>query len=235
MANTPLLLRLQKSDPSILWRAIGLIVLVILFQVVVAHVQLSSPAKRRWQHALTGHALVQISYVLPYPICVAALLLGAVSLWTVQQVAPTAFYQAFGPLLRPDEVHGRKLPGAFYFLVGTAVAALWTGDEHLAVARYAVECLALADPMASWVGSTISSRRICSGSSLSGCIACFVTAWCVGNVMLKGYDNQHPPTVFLLSIGALTCTLAEAIPFGNDNLNIPIATTWVVLQFYKKN
>jgi dolichol kinase len=219
-----------------LWRAISLIVLVILFQVLVAHVQLSSPAKRRWQHALTGHALVQISYVLPYPICMAALLLGALGLLTFQQVAPAAFYQAFGPLLRPDEVQGRKLQGAFYFLLGTAVAAGWTGDDYLFVARYAVECLALADPMASWVGSTIASRRICPGSSLSGCIACFVTAWCVGYVMLVVHDSEteHQPTAFLLSVGALTCTLAEAIPYGNDNLNIPIATTWVVLQLYNK-
>lgn len=227
MANT-----LPQSDPSILWRAMSLIVLVILFQVVVAHVKLSSPVKRRWQHALTGHALVQISYFLPYFLCLAALLLGAMGMFAFQQCAPASFYQSFGPLLRPDEIEGRKLPGAFYFLLGTAVAAFWTGEGQLQVARYAVECLALADPMASYVGSTIPSLRICPGSSLSGCIACFVTAWSVGYLMLV-HGKEHPPTAFLLSIGALTCTIAEAIPYGNDNLNIPIATTWVVLQLYK--
>ena len=31
-----------------------------------------------------------------------------------------------------------------------------------------------------------------------------------------------------LVLGALACTVAEGLPFGNDNLNIPILTALVV-------
>jgi dolichol kinase len=31
-----------------------------------------------------------------------------------------------------------------------------------------------------------------------------------------------------VTLGALACTVAEALPYGNDNLNIPLLTALVV-------
>jgi dolichol kinase len=208
-------------DPLLWTRAGSLAFLVVAFQVLVARVSLKKETKRRLQHALTGHALVQISYVLPREICFALLVLGAAGIYIIHQFYPSKFQQAFGALLRPHELH--QLPGAFWFLVGTAITVLLMKNET--IIRYAVECLALADPMASWIGSTIRSPKINSGSSVSGCVACFATAVAVGKVMLTNPSN------YTLGIGALACTIAEASPYGNDNLNIPILTALAVYHF----
>jgi dolichol kinase len=207
----------------LLFRAASFFLLVVLFQVLVARVSLQTETKRRLQHALTGHALVQISYIFPLAACIILLLLGAFGMYVAQAYFPAWFQQTFGALLRKDELSGKQLPGAFYFLLGTALTALIASDLH--IARYAVECLAIADPMASFVGSTIPSPKICPGSSMSGCIACFGTAWMVGVVMIPMVSQST------LILGALACTIAEASPYGNDNMNIPLLTAILVDQF----
>ena len=205
-----------------LWtRAGSLVLLVVAFQVFVARVALNKETKRRLQHSLTGHALVQISYVLPRDMALALLVLGAAVIYILHQFYPSKFRKAFGPLLRRHEL--TQLPGAFWFLVGTAATVLLVPDWT--IIRYAVECLALADPMASWIGSTIRSPKVNAGSTVSGCVACFLTAIMVGKFMLSS------PTNYTLSIGALACTIAEVSPYGNDNLSIPILTALVVYHW----
>ena len=208
---------------SLLFRAASFFLLVILFQILVARVSLQTETKRRLQHALTGHALVQISYFLPLAASIILLLLGAFGIYVAQAYALTWFQQVFGALLREDELSGKQLPGAFYFLLGTAFTVFIASDME--IARYSLECLAIADPMASFVGSTIPSPKVCPGSSMSGCIACFGTAWLVGVVMLPMVSQST------LLLGALACTIAEASPYGNDNMNIPLLTAIMVDQF----
>lgn len=216
-----MLLQDPLTNPTLWMRAGGLVLLVVAFQALIARVSLRKESKRRLQHALTGHALVQISYVLPREVSLALLVLGAAGIYILHQFYPSKFRKAFGPLLRLNEM--TQLPGAFWFLVGTAATVLIVNDME--IARYAVECLAFADPMASWIGTTVDSPRINTGSSISGCMACFFTAALVGEIMLSN------PTNYTLSIGALACTIAEALPYGNDNLNIPIVTALVVYHF----
>jgi dolichol kinase len=206
------------------FRAISLVVLVVLFQVCIARVpSLQRETKRRWQHALTGHILVQSSYILPKPLALLLLTVASIGMLVWRSAFEEHFYKAFGPLLRKSELDGTQyMPGAFYFLLGTAVT-VWIVDGWT-VPRYAVECLALADPVASWIGSTVPSPRINQGTSVSGCVACFATAFVVGWLMLEDGRNN----AFTLSVGALACTIAEGLPFGNDNLNIPILTALAV-------
>jgi dolichol kinase len=213
---------LTQQEWSLGLRAASLFVLVVLFQVVMARGvhYLQKETKRRLQHALTGHALVQISYVLPRSVATVLLLVAAAGMFLLQHYLPDQFRQAFGPLLRPNELSGQTLPGAFYFLLGTAMTILLVDDWT--IVRYAVECLALADPVASWIGSSIQSPKLNQGSSVSGCLACFATAWMVGWLML---EDAKP---FTLTVGAVVCTVAEALPYGNDNLTIPIATSMAV-------
>lgn len=206
---------------SLLGRAGTLVLLVVAFQVLIANVSLKRETKRRLQHALTGHALVQISYVVSRNAALSLLGLGAAGMFILHQYFPSRFRKAFGGLLRPNET--KDLPGAFWFLTGTAATILLVDDWE--IIRYAVECLALADPMASFVGSTIRSKSINSNSSISGCVACFATAYLVGQWMLVHSSNQR------LLVGALACTIAEVSPYGNDNLSIPIATALAVKHF----
>ena len=222
----------EESISSLALRGGFLLVLVILFQYFVARANVQKETKRRLQHALTGHALVQISYVLPKSVSLILLMIGSIGMYVAKTFFFESFLEAFGGLLRPKESSGEVLPGAFYFLVGTAIVVSGLVTNDMGTARYAVECLALADPMASYVGSTIPSPKFTltkadgetRTSSLSGCMSCFVIALGVGWWMLGGEN------VTTLVAGAVACTIAEGLPFGNDNLNIPVITAFVVDQ-----
>jgi dolichol kinase len=209
-----------SQDVDSLWtRAAILFILIVLLQVLMARVALQKETKRRLQHALTGHAMVQISYALPRNVAMVLLLLGAGGMFIFATFFSQEFRRVFGPLLRRQELSGAQLPGAFHFLLGTALTILLT--DSMEIARYSVECLAIADPIASWIGSSIQSPKINQQTSIAGCVACFTAAWCVGFIMLTK-DS------YILSIGALVCTVAEGLPYGNDNLNIPILTALAV-------
>ena len=237
------------STSSLVARGGFLAILVVLFQYFVARApNVQKETKRRFQHALTGHALVQISYVLPRSLSLTLLLIGSVAMYLAKTFFFEAFLKAFGGLLRPKELSGEALPGAFYFLISTTIVVSGLVTTDMEIARYAVECLALADPMASWIGTTIPSPKFTIStdsnggtrtSSLSGCLACFFTALGVGWWMLvvaapHGDANATTGpgfTPLVLVAGALACTIAEGLPFGNDNLNIPVITAFVVDRF----
>lgn len=208
-----------------LLRGASLVILVAAFQVAAARLNLQREAKRRWQHAVTGHALVQISYYLPVPVCFVALVAASAAIWYLRHYQSDTYLQHFGPLLRPHELEegGRCLPGAFYFLLGTALTVALFPVQ---TARHAVECLSLADPIAAWAGQAISSHKLTQSASLSGCTACFVSAWCIGYVML---DSSF--SLLCITVSAMACCLAEALPIGNDNLTIPIITAFAVELF----
>jgi dolichol kinase len=213
-----------------LLRVTSFFVVIVAFQVAIARFSLEQEAKRRWQHAITGHALVQISYLLPIHLSIAALVFGAAGIAYVRHFKSDLYIQKFGPLLRSDELEDGRLPGAFYFLVGTALTATLF---PMNTARYAVECLAWADPIAAWAGRSIPSPKFHKSASLAGCLACFVTAWIIGCIMMKDVDDgsrddERAADMRRITLGALACCVAEALPFGNDNLLIPLITAAAV-------
>lgn len=199
------------------WLYVGAIAIVsvIILQLFTTRLSLSKESKRRFQHAATGQLLVGISYVLPLSICKIALLGGIVLVLYVYSFHNSFYKKEFGPLLRDNEQD--RLPGAFWFLVGTLLTSLLF-DFH--VGRYAVLCLAYADPMAAWVGSSFKSPKISGSSTLAGCFACFGTAVMVGWILL---DNKWE-----IIAGALTCAITESVPIGNDNLTIPLFTAAII-------
>ena len=136
------------------------------------------------------------------------------------------------------------LPGAFYFLLGTTMTTILF---PLRIARYSVLCLSLADPMAAYIGQSIASYRldqlpyvqrlgIVTNATVSGCLACFSTAWMIGYVLLVVMVDPHDTAmsnrpILMITAGALACCIAEAIPFrvyGNDNVQIPVLTALMV-------
>ena len=202
-------------------RVISFIVLVVAFQVAVARLSLQREAKRRWQHALTGQGLVLISYYLPINIGTLGLLIGAAGIAYLRFFQAELYTKAFGPLLRPNERDG--LPGAFFFLLGAAISVQ---IFPLQVARYGVLCLSWADPMAAWVGRSVPLASLHSSASLGGCLACWMTSVAIGCLVLEGDMSSWE----CILAGAVGCTLAEASPFGNDNLLIPLLTGAAVLS-----
>jgi dolichol kinase len=181
---------------------------------------LSDENRRRLQHLTTGQALIVVSYILPLHYCQILLLIACLLIIYIRFLHDAWYRQHFYTLLRPYELQYGVLPGALYFLVGVLVVATVC---PLLIARYSVLCLSYADPMASWIGSTVYSKvKIHDGASVTGCTACFVTALVIGITTL-GTNN-----IRVSVIGAVACMIAEAMPFWNDNVMIPIATASAV-------
>ena len=139
---------LSSDDPSLLWaRAGSLFVVVVIFQLIMAKFPTEKSTKRRLQHALTGHALVQVSYVLSRSLSLSLLIFGSLGIWGCQKFFPNHLRQHFGPLLRPSELSGERLPGAFYFLIGTAITMILIEDSKFLTCTFIVytyiPCVAL--------------------------------------------------------------------------------------------
>ena len=172
------------------------------------------------QHMVTGQALIAVSYILPLHYCRILLLIACLLIIYICFLHDAWYRQHFHTLLRPYELQYGVLPGALYFLVGVLVVAT---VFPLFIARYSVLCLSYADPMASWVGSNVYPQvKIHSGASVSGCTACFITALVIGMATLTSANIR------ISVIGAVACMIAEAMPFWNDNVMIPIATASAV-------
>ena len=195
-------------------------VAVVVLQILFSSISLSDESSRRFQHVVTGQFLVLISYVLPLRYCHAMLWTGLTAIIYVRACHDDWYRRVFGKLLRPYELNYGTLPGAFYFLLGTAIAAaLFSVD----VARYSVLCLSYADPMAAWIGTSVFPFfKIHSSATISGCLACFLTSYLVGRIMLPSHTNTT------CIVGSIICTIAEALPVVNDNLVIPLATAAAV-------
>ena len=205
---------------SSFWQVSFFLILVVAFQVAIAQFSLDRETKRRWQHALTGQALVLISYVLAWEGCVAALTVGFGGIWGVRFYQHGLYIKLFGPLLRPQELpKDGALPGAFWFLCGTLCCILWF---PMPIARYAVACVSWADPMAAWVGKSLPSPRIHSSATVAGCVASLGTAVILGVVW---FDLSWPAAI----VGGMACSAAEAVPAWNDNFSIPLATALAVV------
>ena len=238
-----------NSTISLALKAVALFVVVAGLQFVLAGKEkkddnnkpsrLSRAAQRRIQHTVTGLAIVQVSYAIPHwNVCVGLLLVATIGLYILHRYYFDVFRQAFGAILRPAEVQRQRLPGALYFVLGTLVTMILlqlsstNEDENWMILRYAIECLSLADPMASWVGSSVQSPRLSKGSSLAGCLACFGTALAIGYLRLIRATNDGSTGTIPVIVGAIGCTLAEAIPFADDNLTIPVSISMVVRFCY---
>lgn len=205
------------SSPPVLAGVV--FILVVLLQIAFTSSSrntISEETKRRLQHMTTGQALVLVSYLLPIHYCLGLLGMGCLLIVYVRFFHDAWYRTKFHSLLRPYELQYGVLPGAFYFLLGCwSVAAVFS----LEIARYSVLCLTYADPMAAWVGSHVYSNvKITKSASLFGCLACFLTALIVGLLTLPTSN------VRVAIVGAVACTIAEALPYTNDNVMIPIAT-----------
>jgi hypothetical protein len=144
---------------------------IVAFQVAVISLT-GTKAKRRC--AFTGHALVQISYVLPIQLSIAALVAGAATGIATCAISESDLYlkNVWRSSTTPDEMEDGRLPGAYYFFFwsGTALAACFPVQHDT---QWNVSHLPTLSP-ATWVmGYT-------SHASLAVLAACFATAWIVG-------------------------------------------------------
>ena len=177
--------------------------------------------RRRVQHAATGLLFVGLSYTgIPLRAGSAMLFVGAGLLYALHRArlrsdrVRVLYLRLFGSLLRPREVAGDP-PGALYFLLGTAVVALFLPARS---ARCAVLCLSLADPAAAVAGTILGGPTLGDDrTTVAGSAACLMVSTAVA--LLMGFS---PVT----AIGtAMASTLAEAVAPKvkmDDNFLVPV-------------
>jgi dolichol kinase len=121
------------------------------------------------------------------------------------------FLRLFKSLIRSHEEE--HLLGSTYFMIAALLCVL-AFDEQIAIA--ALTFLIIGDTMAAIIGKRFGRPRYW-GKSFQGSFACFISCLIIGAALL---DNT-----WVILIGALTATIAEALPVPmDDNMRVPIVS-----------
>lgn len=119
------------------------------------------------------------------------------------------FLRLFRSLIRPHEEE--HLLGSTYFMIAALLSVL-VFDRLIAVA--AMTFLVIGDTVAAIVGKKY-GRSHYWGKSLQGSLACLISCFLIGAVIL---DNT-----WVILVGAVTATIVEALPVPmDDNMRVPI-------------
>lgn len=193
--------------------------------------------RRKIQHAGTAVFFAAASHLPGSLGSALALAIGAASIALMHAArmrypaANRAYMRMLGPILRSHEA--TQLPGAFYFVVGSAVAYLLF---PLQVANLAVLLLGFGDPAASLFGVLLNGAggKIGStGKSVAGCVACFAVCAATTAVFMAVSDDPAaaavpPQTVMLASVLCGAVGAAAELVSGSlgvdDNVTIPIVS-----------
>uniref|UniRef100_K3X455 Dolichol kinase n=1 Tax=Globisporangium ultimum (strain ATCC 200006 / CBS 805.95 / DAOM BR144) TaxID=431595 RepID=K3X455_GLOUD len=205
--------------------------------------------QRKVQHTLTGLLFYAVSWVMPLDIAVIILLIAVGVLYGVHQLRKSSprvdalYVASFHGILRRDEASKTVLPGAFYFVLGTAIAA---AVYPLPVARLAILCLGVGDPAASLMGTLYNQhdkknvikstkkkkQKSQSTKSWAGFVGALVASFAATFLAMSWSDTQKTPIedkqVVVRTAKALfagtAAAVAEAIDVAgwDDNLSLPL-------------
>ncbi len=136
------------------------------------------------------------------------------------------FLYLLHPLLREHEIS--HLTGASYMLLASLIALLAFPRD---VAVLALFFLAVGDPMAAIVGNWVGRRKLLD-KTLEAELVCFISCEAIGLVF---YQTVLDIPLYIVLVGSLCATIAEAIPLPiDDNLTIPLfaGSVMTVLQIW---
>lgn len=196
---------------------------------------------RRVQHLFTGLLILALTYT-PLssrefrPLTLALLLACSGLIYYLHRLrlrsesVRSFLLKSYAAILRQKEIDG-AVPGAFYFMLGVTGSAL---AVHICVAleyceeEPAIQCLRLGiiylsvgDPVAAIVGSILKRSIASSGKSLNGSTACFLA--CVLASLVISDDFVQ------ILVGSITATLSERFSWPDDNLWMPLTSTFMLL------
>ncbi|KAF1336575.1 hypothetical protein FI667_g263, partial [Globisporangium splendens] len=206
--------------------------------------------QRKAQHALTGLLFYAASWVMPLHVAIPTLFIVACAFYAVHQLrklnprVDALYVASFHGILRRDEASKAVLPGAFYFVLGTAIAA---AVYPLPVARLAILCLGVGDPAASLVGTLYNQhkqtnnptkpkkQKSYSTKSWAGFVGALVASFAATFLSLSWSDTQKATSLPIEDkqvrvrlaealLAGITTAIAEAIDVAgwDDNLSLPL-------------
>lgn len=129
--------------------------------------------------------------------------------------------RVFGVVMREHE--RESMAGTTYLLLGTFII-IWFFPRP--IVTLSLIFLAVADPLASYVGIRYGKDKLIGSKSLQGTLAAFIacTAVALGYLWFSGLMTERLLIVSLLA--GVTGALAELLPIGrlDDNFTFPIAS-----------
>jgi hypothetical protein len=187
--------------------------------------------KRRIQHAMTGHSIVLLSYILSSTMLRYGQFLLFVIIIIIYYIHQYHFHTIYmkiaGPYLRPLELISDHhncivLPGAYYFLCGVWITSLLF---PLYITQYSVMCLSYSDPMASYIGQTIPSRRLID----------LISSYTTAENTRASYSKQTTTTTTRRRISILTssaATLSVSVSYHHSSLVLLCYTDKTILLYF---
>ena len=184
--------------------------------------------KRKIWHFTTVSVMAWIYILLPEWVALAMLLatmLISIPIDIVRQFYKPlndAMVKLFRPFIRESEIN--DLAGTTYLLSGAALLAL-------AFPRPVIEMsmlfLAVADPLASYVGIKYGKRKIYGNKSYAGFFAAFLACTAISIAYLsirKGFSGFE--LLYLAPLCGLAGAAAETLEFGgiDDNFSLPVSS-----------
>jgi len=186
--------------------------------------------KRKVFHVL-GIGTVGLVYGLAAPSAVQALLiLGAIALVFCSLDIARFYFPAlnrkvrrdFGPYMRNYELN--KLSGSSWFFFASLITIALFPREAAAAAFL---CLAIGDPVASWVGVKWGRLRLPGGKSLEGSLALFGICFAVsGAYFALATPHALGLALGLAAVSAAAAAVSEWLPVRgvDDNFRVPVLT-----------
>jgi dolichol kinase len=135
-------------------------------------------------------------------------------------------------IIRENEVH--RLAGTTYLLAGTALIVLFFPKP---VVVLTLLFLALADPLASYVGIKYGTDKVFGSKSLQGSMAAFFVCSVTTALFLTSKEILLPDMVVVSLICGLIGAIAELVPVFklDDNFTLPVISAsgiWIVFYLF---
>jgi diacylglycerol kinase (CTP) len=131
----------------------------------------------------------------------------------------TAMMILFKPFMRENEKH--RLAGLSFMLIGVSLNIIFLPR---AVVPLTLLFLAVADPLASFVGIRYGKDKLIGNKSLQGSFGAFVACFILSCVYLSILDLMHERLFIVCLLAGLIGAVSELVPVGklDDNLVFPV-------------
>ena len=139
------------------------------------------------------------------------------------------FINVFHPFMREHERDG--LAGTTHLFIGTAVIIIFFPPE---IAFLSLLFLAIADPIASYVGVLYGTDKIWGNKSLQGSMAAFISCTATSAVYFYLQNVMSQRLLIVSLIAGLIGAASELITIGklDDNLTFPILSSCFLWGLY---
>lgn len=130
----------------------------------------------------------------------------------------------FGPVAHANEWH--EVNSATWYATALLLMSLVV---PLGAAEVGVVVLAVADPMAAFVGRRFGRRRLASGRSLEGAAAFAVTGAVASLAWMHAAGTYESSRIFLAVVAGIIGAVVELVVSRvDDNLAVPLGTSLAV-------